>query len=251
MKIEGKNPVKELLSGEHTIEKIVIANGTNDVEVRTLQQKARDKGIKVEFADRRALDKLSETGHHQGIIAIYSDFKYADLKSVIASEKNKGKDLLFVILDEVLDPHNLGSVIRVAECAGASAVVIPNRRSATVNETVVRTSAGATAYMPVVKVSNLNQTIEELKKQNVWVFAADMDGQPMTKTNLKGDIALVVGGEGTGVKKLTKELCDGVISIPMFGKVNSLNASVSAGIVLYEAVRQRESQWKRLARVTS
>ena len=146
---------------------------------------------------------------------------------------------MFIILDEVLDPHNLGSVIRVAECAGASAVIIPNRRSATVNETVVRTSAGATAYMPVVKVSNLNQTIEELKKQNVWVYAADMDGSPMCKTNLKGDIALVVGGEGTGVKQLTKKLCDAVISIPMFGKVNSLNASVSAGIVLYEAVRQR------------
>ena len=239
MKIEGKNPVKELLNGEHTIEKIMIADGTNDAELRSFQKIARDKGIKVEFADKRALDKISETGHHQGIIAIYSDFKYADLNEVIAKEKSKNKDLLFIILDEVLDPHNLGSVIRVAECAGASAVIIPIRRSATVNETVVRTSAGATAYMPVVKVSNLNQTIEELKKQNVWVYAADMDGEPMCKTNLKGDIALVVGGEGTGVKQLTKRLCDGVISIPMFGKVNSLNASVSAGIVLYEAVRQR------------
>ena len=239
MKIEGKNPVKELLNSDQTIEKIMIADGTNDNEIRALQKLARDKGIKVEFADRRALDKVSETGHHQGIIAIYSDFKYAELNDVIKSEKLKNKDLLFIILDEVLDPHNLGSVIRVAECAGASAVIIPNRRSATVNETVVRTSAGATAYMPVVKVSNLNQTIEELKKQNVWVYAADMDGAPMTKTNLKGDIALVVGGEGTGVKKLTKQLCDAVVSIPMFGKVNSLNASVSAGIVLYEAVRQR------------
>lgn len=239
MKIEGKNPVKELLGGDHTIEKIMIADGTSDSEIRALQKQARDKGIKVEFADRRALDKISETGHHQGIIAIYSDFKYANLNDVIAKEKAKNKDLLFIILDEVLDPHNLGSVIRVAECAGASAVIIPNRRSATVNETVVRTSAGATAYMPVVKVSNLNQTIEELKKQNIWVYAADMDGTPMCKTNLKGDIALVVGGEGTGVKQLTKKLCDGVISIPMFGKVNSLNASVSAGIVLYEAVRQR------------
>lgn len=239
MKIEGKNPVKELLAGDHTIEKIMISNGTNDAEVRALQKQARDKGVKVEFADKRALDKISETGHHQGIIAFYSDFKYAELDEVIAAEREKGKDLLFIILDEVLDPHNLGSVIRVAECAGASAVVIPNRRSASVNETVVRTSAGATAYMPVVKVSNLNQAIEELKKQNVWVYAADMDGSPMFKTNLKGDIALVVGGEGTGVKPLTKKLCDGVISIPMFGRVNSLNASVSAGIVLYEAVRQR------------
>ncbi len=239
MKIEGKNPVKELLNSGSTIEKVIIANGTTDPEVRALQKQARDKGIKVEFADRRALDKLSETGHHQGVIAMYSDFEYANLDDIILDTKAKCKDLLFVILDEVLDPHNLGSVIRVAECAGATGVIIPNRRSATVNETVVRTSAGATAYMPVVKVSNLNQTIEELKKKNVWVYAADMDGQDMYKTNLKGDIALVVGGEGTGVKPLTKKLCDGVISIPMFGKVNSLNASVSAGIVLYETVRQR------------
>ena len=155
MKIEGKNPVKELLGSESTIEKIMFADGNTDAELRNLLKIARDRGVKVEFADRRALDKLSETGHHQGVIAIYSEFVYSDLNQVIAKEKSAGKDLLFVILDEVLDPHNLGSVIRVAECAGASAVIIPNRRSACVNETVVRTSAGATAYMPVVKVSNL------------------------------------------------------------------------------------------------
>lgn len=239
MKIEGKNPVKELLNSDVTIEKIMIADGTSDQEVRALQKQARERGVKVEFVDKRGLDKVSETGHHQGVIAIYSEFKYADLDETISKARAEGKDIMFVVLDEVLDPHNLGSVIRVAECAGATGVVIPNRRSATVNETVVRTSAGATAYMPVIKVSNLNQAIEEMKKQNIWVYAADMDGAPMHKTNLKGDIALVVGGEGTGVKSLTKKLCDGVISIPMFGKVNSLNASVSAGIVLYEAVRQR------------
>lgn len=239
MKIEGKNPVKELLNSDVTIEKIMIADGTSDQEVRALQKQARERGVKVEFVDKRGLDKVSETGHHQGIIAIYSEFKYASLDEVISAARHDGKDIMFVVLDEVLDPHNLGSVIRVAECAGATGVIIPNRRSATVNETVVRTSAGATAYMPVIKVSNLNQAIEEMKKQNIWVYAADMDGEQMHKTNLKGDIALVVGGEGTGVKPLTKKLCDGVISIPMFGKVNSLNASVSAGIVLYEAVRQR------------
>ena len=239
MKIEGKNPVKELLNSDVTIEKIMIADGTSDQELRVLQRQAREKGLKVEFVDKRGLDKVSETGHHQGIIAIYSEFKYADLGEVISKTKAQGKDIMFIVLDEVLDPHNLGSVIRVAECAGATGVVIPSRRSATVNETVVRTSAGATAYMPVIKVSNLNQAIEEMKKQNIWVYAADMDGSQMHKTNLKGDIALVVGGEGTGVKPLTKKLCDGVISIPMYGKVNSLNASVSAGIVLYEAVRQR------------
>ena len=239
MKIEGKNPVKELLNSDVTIEKIMIADGTSDQEIRALQRQARERGVKVEFVDKRGLDKVSETGHHQGVIAIYSEFKYADLNNTISKARAEGKDIMFVVLDEVLDPHNLGSVIRVAECAGATGVIIPNRRSATVNETVVRTSAGATAYMPVIKVSNLNQAIEEMKKQNIWVYAADMDGEQMHKTNLKGDIALVVGGEGTGVKALTKKLCDGVISIPMFGKVNSLNASVSAGIVLYEAVRQR------------
>ena len=241
MKIEGKNPVRELLKTDETIEKIMIVNGTTDPELRTFWQMARDKGIKVEFADKRALDKISETGHHQGVIAIHTDFKYADLDETISKSRNNGKDILFVILDEVLDPHNLGSVIRVAECAGATGVIIPNRRSATVNETVVRTSAGATAYVPVIKVNNINQAIEKLKNANVWVYAADMDGEPMGKANLKGDIALVVGGEGTGVKELTRKLCDEIISIPMFGKVNSLNASVSAGIVLYEAVRQRNN----------
>lgn len=240
MKIEGKNPVRELLKTEETIEKLMIVNGTTDPELRQFHQMAKDRGIKVEFADRRAFDKISETGHHQGVIAFYTEFKYSDLNETISEARNNGKDILFIVLDEVLDPHNLGSVIRVAECVGATGVIIPARRSATVNETVVRTSAGATAYMPVIKVNNLNQAIETMKNQNIWVFAADMDGEEMYKTNLKGDIALVVGGEGTGVRDLTKKLCDGVISIPMFGKVNSLNASVSAGIVLYEAVRQRK-----------
>ncbi len=239
MKIEGKNPVRELLKTDETIEKLIIVNGTVDSELRQFQKMAREKNIKVEFVDKKVLDKTSETGHHQGVIAIYTDFKYSDLDETIYEARSKGKDLLFIVLDEVLDPHNLGSVIRVAECAGATGVIIPNRRSASVNETVVRTSAGATAYVPVIKVSNLNQTIEKLKKENVWVYAADMDGELMYKANLKGDIALVVGGEGTGVRELTKKLCDGVVSIPMFGKVNSLNASVSAGLVLYEAVRQR------------
>jgi 23S rRNA (guanosine2251-2'-O)-methyltransferase len=170
MKIEGKNPVRELLKTDETIEKLMIVNGTNDAELRQFQQMAKDKGVKVEFADRRALDKLSETGHHQGVIAFYTDFKYANLNDTILKARNDGKDILFIVLDEVLDPHNLGSVIRVAECAGATGVIIPARRSATVNETVVRTSAGATAYMPVIKVSNLNQTLEELK-ENISVSA--------------------------------------------------------------------------------
>lgn len=239
MKIEGKNPVKELLNTDADIEKIMIADGTSDLELRQIQKLAREKGIKVEFVDRRALDKKSDTGHHQGIIAIQAEFEYANLEDTIQKIKQNSKDSLFVILDEILDPHNLGSIIRVAECAGATAVIIPNRRSASVNETVIRTSAGATAYIPIVKVSNINQAIEELKQNGVWVYALDMDGEEMYNVNLKGNIGLVVGGEGTGVKPLTRKLCDGIISIPMFGRVNSLNASVSAGIGIYEVIRQR------------
>lgn len=239
MKIEGKNPVKEILSGTGTIEKLTVLDKTSDSEIRELIKIARDKKVKVEFVQKQVLDKMSETGHHQGVIATYTEFEYSDLDDVINNSKKQGKEILLVLLDEVLDPHNLGSVIRVAECAGATGVVIPARRSALVNETVVRTSAGATAYMPVIKVQNINQTIEKLKEQNIWVYALDMDGGEMYKINLTGDIAIVVGGEGEGVHSLTRKTCDGIISIPMFGKVNSLNASVSAGIGLYEAVRQR------------
>lgn len=239
MKIEGKNPVKELLNSDETIEKIMIENGNSDGDLREIQKIARERGIKVEFVDKRGLDKISQTGHHQGVIAEQNSYKYFNLKEVIASEREKGKDILFVILDEILDPHNLGSIVRVAECAGASGVIISNRRSATVNETVVRTSAGATAYLPIIKVNNINNAIETLKKENIWVYALDMDGEEMYSASLTGDIALVVGSEGNGVGKLTRKICDGIISIPMFGKVNSLNASVSAGIGIYEVIRQR------------
>lgn len=239
MKIEGKNPVKELLNSDETIEKIMIENGNSDGDLREIQKIARERGIKVEFVDKRGLDKISQTGHHQGVIAEQNNYKYFNLKEVIASEREKGKDILFVILDEILDPHNLGSIVRVAECAGASGVIISNRRSATVNETVVRTSAGATAYLPIIKVNNINNAIETLKKENIWVYALDMDGEKMYSASLTGDIALVVGSEGNGVGKLTRKICDGIISIPMFGKVNSLNASVSAGIGIYEVIRQR------------
>ena len=239
MKIEGKNPVKELLNSDETIEKIMIENGNSDGDLREIQKLARERGIKVEFVDKRGLDKISQTGHHQGVIAEQNNYKYFNLKEVIASEREKSKDILFVILDEILDPHNLGSIVRVAECAGASGVIISNRRSATVNETVVRTSAGATAYLPIIKVNNINNAIETLKKENIWVYALDMDGEEMYSASLTGDIALVVGSEGNGVGKLTRKICDGIISIPMFGKVNSLNASVSAGIGIYEVIRQR------------
>lgn len=239
MKVEGKNPVRELFEANATIEKIMIINGTKDEDLRQFQKLAQQRGVKLEFLDKKTLDRMSVTGHHQGVIAIQNDFVYSDLDEVLRAAKSSGKDMLFVCLDEVLDPHNLGSIIRTAECEGATAVIIPNRRSACVNETVVRTSAGATAHVPVCKVASFNSTISALKQEGVWVYALDMDGEPISSCNLKGNVAIVVGGEGMGVKPLTKKLCDGVVKIPMFGKVNSLNASVSAGIALYEISRQR------------
>lgn len=241
MKVEGKNPVKELLNTDATIEKVMIEDGNKDQTLREIQKLARERGIKVEFVDKRGLNKVSETDHHQGVIAFYSNFEYANLNELIENAKSNSEDMLFIVLDEILDPHNLGSIIRVAECAGATGVIISNRRSACVNETVIRTSAGATAHVPVVKVGNINQAIDTLKNTNVWVYALDMDGEKMYDTNLKGNVALVVGNEGSGVKQLTLKNCDGVISIPMFGKVNSLNASVSTGIAVYEVLRQRRN----------
>ena len=235
MKLEGKNPVREVINSGRAINKLYVLDKTTDAQIREWVQIAKQNHVKVEWVDKKTLDKLSATGHHQGIIAECVDFKYTDLDDILKKEG----DLLLVMLDDLQDPHNLGSVIRVAECAGADAVIIPSRNSVDVNETVIRVSAGASAHMPVCKVGNLNATIEKLKKHNVWIFGADMDGTEMQKTNLQGNVALVVGAEGTGLSKLTRKLCDAIVSIPMFGKVNSLNASVSAGILLYEAVRQR------------
>ena len=196
MQIEGKNSVRELLSSGKTIEKISILDGTKDFEIRDLVRIAKDMGVKIEYLDKKVLDKMSLTAHHQGIIATATEFKYIDIDEVITSEKALGKDLFFVILDGVSDPHNLGSVMRVAECAGVSAIIIPKNRAVSVNETVVRVSAGASEHVNVVKVTNLNATIEKLKQLGVFVYAADMDGQEMYKANLKGDIALIVGSEG-------------------------------------------------------
>lgn len=235
MKLEGKNPIREAINSGKNIEKIYVQDKISDFQIREWVQTAKARKAKIEWVDKKTLDKLSETGHHQGIIAISSEFQYADLDEIIKTDG----DLLLVLLDGLQDPHNLGSVIRVAECAGADAVVIPSRNSVTVNETVMRVSAGASEYVPVCKVGNLNAAIEKLKAHNIWVFGADMDGQDMYSANLHGKVAIVVGAEGNGLSKLTKQLCDQIVSIPMHGKVNSLNASVSAGILLYEAVRQR------------
>lgn len=239
MQIEGKNAVRELLTSKYTIEKLSVLDGTKDVDIRGIIKTAKDAGIKVEFISKAILDAKSVTKHHQGIIAEATEFVYSNLDEIINEAKSKNEDLLFLLLDGLSDPHNLGSIMRVAECAGVTAIIIPKNRSVLVNETVVRVSAGASEHVKVVKVTNLNNCIKELKKRGVFVYGADMDGNLMYNANLTGDIAIVIGSEGFGISSLTKKECDEIVAIPMFGKVNSLNASVSAGIVVYEAIRQR------------
>ncbi len=234
MKIEGKNAVSEALKSNSTIDTLIVEKGqTGEIVAR-----ARKLNIKIQEVDKRTLDKISLEGKHQGYIAEVSDFVYSSVEEILEGKTSKGN--FIVILDGVEDPHNLGSILRVCECAGVDGVIIPKNRSVSVNETVVRVSAGASSHVKVAKVTNLNNVIDDLKKLNIWVYCADMDGQSIYSTDLKGNIALVIGGEGNGVSRLTKEKCDGVISMPLFGKVNSLNASVATGIVVYEAVRQRQ-----------
>ena len=237
MLAEGKNPVVEALKSGVTIEKILVLDKTDDNVIREQIKIARDKGIRVEFVQRQALDRLSKTRHHQGIIAFTSEFEYSELEDVMKDGSREGRRF-FILLDKLSDPHNLGSIIRTAECSGVTAVVIPNRNSVLVNETVMRASAGAINHVKVCKVGNLNDAIKKLKEDGVFVYVTDMDGENIYKTNLKGDIAIVIGSEGFGVSALTRKLADQVVSIPMYGNINSLNASVSAGICMYEAVRQ-------------
>lgn len=243
MKVEGKNAVRELIKTDAEIDKILIANGLKDPESRKLLSEIRAKGYKVQFADGFILDKESESKRHQGFIAFASDYKYADLKDIIADCDKKGNDSLVVVLDEILDPHNLGSIIRVCECGGADGLVIPERRSAQVTETVIRISEGGANHVKIARVTNINSAVKELQQNGFWATGAELGGENLYKADLTGKLCLVIGGEGTGIKKLTKEICDRIVTIPMKGKVNSLNASVACGVVLFEALRQRD--WKK------
>lgn len=242
MIIEGKNAVTEAIKSGTTIEKLYVEKGNFARELNRIIALAREAGIKVSFEKAETLEKLSPTGRHQGVIASTTEYKYFDLENVYEQAKERGEDVLFIILDGVEDPHNLGAVIRVADCAGATGVIVPKHRGAGVTDTVVRVSAGASAHVKVSKVTNVNDAIRYLKDKGVFVFAADMDGEDIYKTNLKGDIALVIGGEGSGVHALTRKLSDGIVSLPLYGQVNSLNASVATGIVVYEALRQRNGK---------
>ena len=239
MIIYGKNPVREAVRAGKTIDKLFVAGEERDPSLSQIISAAKEAGATVVSSDRRALDKIAEGGNHQGIAAQVTDFVYSSLDDIFAEAEARGQKMLVVLLDGITDPHNHGAIIRSAECLGAHGVVIPKHRSVSVNDTAVKAASGATAYMKVAKVTNINDAIRELKERNVWVYACDFGGQPPFCADFKDNTALVVGSEGKGVKRLTRELCDGVVTIPECGKINSLNASVAAGIMLYEAAKQR------------
>ncbi len=239
MYIYGRNSVKEAYLAGKTVDKLFLVKDDRDPALNKVRSLARDARTAISFCDRATLDKLADGGNHQGVVAAVTDFQYASLDDIISSAREKEERLLVVLLDGVTDPHNLGAILRSAECFGAHGVVIPKRRSVSVNDTVIKVASGAAEHIPVAKVTNINDAIRELKEQNVWVYATDFDGEPPKCVNLTGDIALVIGSEGEGIHRLTKELCDGVLTIPQYGKINSLNASVATGVILYEVARQR------------
>ncbi len=238
MLISGKNAVYEALRSDATVEKLYVQKGETTGVVKNIVALAREKKIIVTFVDKTALDRITQNAKHQGVALTQTEFIYSSLDDILDFAKSKNEPPFIVILDELSDPHNLGSVIRTAECAGVHGIVIGKHRGVTVNDTVLRCSAGAAEHVKIAKVTNVNDAINYLKSQNVYVYCADMDGEPMYRANLTGAVALLVGGEDSGVKRLSKELADGVVSIPMSGKINSLNASVAAAIVIYEKVRQ-------------
>ncbi|MCD7729744.1 MAG: 23S rRNA (guanosine(2251)-2'-O)-methyltransferase RlmB [Clostridia bacterium] len=236
MKTEGRNAVLELLRSDKPIDKIIMEKNPQG-SLKLIYANAREAGVPVRFEEKTALDRQSVTGRHQGVIAYTADFEYCVLEDIM---QNKGAKGGFVILcDGIEDVHNLGSIIRVAECAGADGVVIPSVKSASVTEAVMRISAGAANHVKVAKVPSLNAAIEQLKKGGYWVYALEADGENIYKQDFSGNVALVIGGEDSGVKRLTRERCDKVVSLPLLGKVNSLNASVALGIAAYEVVRCR------------
>ena len=238
--IEGRNAVTEALRAGVAIDKIFIARGETDSALGHIASTAREKGIVVVDADRRKLDAMSRTHAHQGVIALAAVREYVSVESILQSAADRGEAPLIVVCDEISDPHNLGAIIRTAECAGAHGVVIPKRRSAGLTAVVAKTSAGAVAHMPVARVPNIPALLKDLKKQGVWVFGTAAEGTTeLYRPDLRGPAAIVIGSEGDGMTRLAMENCDFLVSIPMRGKLNSLNASAAAAILLYEAVRQR------------
>lgn len=238
--IEGRNAVIEALKSDRTIEQILLAKGDLEGAVNVILALAKEKGIVIKEVDRRKLDGMSTTGSHQGVIAITTPFNYCELEDILAAAKEKGEEPFIIILDEIEDPHNLGSIIRTAEVCGAHGIIIPKRRNVGVTASVYKSSAGAVEYVKIAKVTNINGAIETLKKRGIWIYGADMEAREYSyQANLKGAVALVIGSEGRGISRLTKEKCDNLVKIPMKGNVNSLNASVAAGILMYEVMKNR------------
>ena len=237
--IEGRNAVLEAFRSGKTIDKLFVLDGCQDGPVKSIIREAKKTDTIINFVDKERLDRLAGTGHHQGVVAQAAAYEYAEVEDILKAAKDKGEAPFIFILDEIEDPHNLGAIIRTANQAGAHGVIIPKRRAVGLTATVAKTSAGAINYTPVAKVTNISKTIEDLKKQGMWFVCADMDGTTMYDLNLTGPIGLVIGNEGSGVGRLVKEKCDFVASIPMKGDIDSLNASVAAGVLAYEIVRQR------------
>ena len=239
MIIEGKNSVYEQLRSGATFNRLSAQIGHHDELGESIIKQAREQGIKVAFVDRKILDKMSESGRHQGFIAEVTDFVYSEIADIKEVAAKRGEQPLVVILDGIEDPHNLGSIIRTCECAGVHGIIIPKQRSVPVNATVLKVSAGAASHIKVARVTNINAEIEKLKKDGFWIYAAAMNGDNVYQTNCVGPIALVIGNEGKGVSVLTRKICDGILSLPQFGKINSLNAGAATSAIVYEIVRQR------------
>ena len=237
--IEGRNAVIEAFRAGKTIDKLYILDGCQDGPMMTIRREAKKAGTLVRYVDRERLDQMSQTGKHQGVIATVAAYEYAEVEDILAAARTRNEEPFLVLLDNIEDPHNLGAIIRTANLAGAHGVIIPKNRAVGLTATVARTSAGALHYTPVARVTNLAKTMEDLKKEGLWFVCADMDGTSMYDLNLTGAIGLVIGNEGEGVGRLVKEKCDYVASIPMKGNIDSLNASVAAGVMAYEIVRQR------------
>ena len=238
--LEGRNAISEALQAGTGLEKLYVANGAVDATLRRLTAKARERGIPVVQCDRRKLDAMSATGAHQGVIAACSAVEYVPLEELLERARQRGEAPLLVLCDGITDPHNLGAILRTAEAAGAHGVVIPKRRAAGVNAVVGKTSAGAMNYLPVCKVGNLTDAIKTLKKLGVWIYGTAADGSTnLYQAGLEGPSAIIIGSEGSGMSRLVREQCDFTVSIPMLGRMNSLNASAAAAVLLYEAVRQR------------
>ena len=239
LKIEGRNPVIEAYRSGKTIDKLFVLDGCQDGPVKTITREARKQHTIISYVSKERLDQLSETHHHQGVIAIAAAYDYASVDDILAKAREKGEAPFIFLLDGIEDPHNLGAIIRTANLAGAHGVIIPKHRAVGLTATVARTSAGALNFTPVATVTNLGAAMDELKKEGLWFVCADMKGEVMYRQNLTGPIGLVIGNEGEGVSRLVREKCDFTASIPMKGDIDSLNASVAAGVLAYEIVRQR------------